>query len=180
MQYLIHHMLSQSAAEYPHCEALVTKNHRINYQDLATQVANAAGNLRELGVNRGDRIAIFLPPDLNLSLAIFATAQARLSLSPFIMAFSQIRFYTFSMTVRQSLLLPMPCDWNEFKTSFLMHQHSNSRSSTHLMIPPLLRRAILGTPFAIIDRHRWTSVLKKTSQQFSTPQDPRGAPKASC
>jgi len=76
MQYLIHHMLSQSAAEYPHCEALVTKNHRINYQDLATQVANAAGNLRELGVNRGDRIAIFLPPDLNLSLAIFATAQA--------------------------------------------------------------------------------------------------------
>ncbi len=76
MQYLIHHMLSQSASKYPHSEALVAKNHRINYQDMATQAANAAGNLRELGVNRGDRVAIFLPPDVNLPLAIFATAQA--------------------------------------------------------------------------------------------------------
>ncbi len=76
MQYLIHHMLSESAAKYPSSEALVTKDHRLNYQDMATQVASAAGNLRELGVNRGDRVAIFLPPDVTLPLAIFATAQA--------------------------------------------------------------------------------------------------------
>jgi len=76
MQYLIHHMLSESAAKYPSNEALVAKNHRINYEDMAAQVANAAGNLRELGVNRGDRIAIFLPPSATLPLAIFATAQA--------------------------------------------------------------------------------------------------------
>jgi len=76
MQYLIHHMLSESAAKYPSNEALVAKNHRINYEDMATQVANVAGNLRELGVNRGDRIAIFLPPSATLPLAIFATAQA--------------------------------------------------------------------------------------------------------
>ena len=76
MQYLIHHMLSESAAKYPSSEALVAKNQRINYEDMAAQVANAAGNLRELGVNRGDRIAIFLPPSATLPLAIFATAQA--------------------------------------------------------------------------------------------------------
>ena len=76
MQYLIHHMLSESAAKFPASEALVAKNHRINYEDMATQVANAAGNLRELGVNRGDRIATFLPPGATLPLAIFATAQA--------------------------------------------------------------------------------------------------------
>ncbi len=76
MQYLIHHMLSESAAKFPASEALVAKNHRINYEDMATQVVNVAGNLRELGVKRGDRIAIFLPPDSSLPLAIFATAQA--------------------------------------------------------------------------------------------------------
>ncbi|MCP4095582.1 MAG: AMP-binding protein [Planctomycetaceae bacterium] len=76
MQYLIHHMLSESAAKYPSSEALVAKSQRLNYEDMATQVANAAGNLRELGVNRGDRIAIFLPPSATLPLAIFATAQA--------------------------------------------------------------------------------------------------------
>ncbi len=76
MQYLIHHMLSESAAKYPSSEALVAKSQRINYEDMAAQVANAAGNLRELGVNRGDRIAIFLPPSATLPLAIFATAQA--------------------------------------------------------------------------------------------------------
>lgn len=76
MQYLIHHMLSQSAAKHPHDEALIAKNHRINYQDMAVQVASVASSLRELGINRGDRIAIFLPPDLTLPLAIFAAAQA--------------------------------------------------------------------------------------------------------
>ena len=76
MQYLIHHMLSQSAAKHPHSEAIVAKNNRLSYQDMAVQVANVAGSLRGLGINRGDRIAIFLPPDVTLPLAIFATAQA--------------------------------------------------------------------------------------------------------
>ena len=76
MQYLIHHLLSQSAAKHPHSEALVAKNNRLSYQEMAVQVASVAGSLRELGINRGDRIAIFLPPDVTLPLAIFATAQA--------------------------------------------------------------------------------------------------------
>ncbi|MCP4477158.1 MAG: AMP-binding protein, partial [Planctomycetaceae bacterium] len=62
--------------KYPSSEALVAKSQRLNYEDMAAQVANAAGNLRERGVNRGDRIAIFLPPSATLPLTIFATAQA--------------------------------------------------------------------------------------------------------
>jgi acyl-CoA ligase (AMP-forming) (exosortase A-associated) len=76
MHYLVHHMLRNSALRDADHEALVGGDQRISYSDLAQRVAALAGGLSELGIERGDRVAIFLPPGVALPLAIFAVSQA--------------------------------------------------------------------------------------------------------
>ncbi len=76
MHYLVHHMLRNSALRDADHEALVGGDQRLTYADMVRQVAALAGGLRELGINRGDRVAIFLRPGVSLPLAIFAVSQA--------------------------------------------------------------------------------------------------------
>ena len=57
-------------------EALVCGSRRIDYSTMAERVAALAGGLRELGVGRGDRVAIYLRPSAELSLAIFSVSYA--------------------------------------------------------------------------------------------------------
>lgn len=76
MQYLVHHMLRNSALCDAGHEALVDGDQRLDYGQMAERVAALAGGLRELGVHRGDRVAIYLRPSVSLPLAIFAASQA--------------------------------------------------------------------------------------------------------
>jgi acyl-CoA ligase (AMP-forming) (exosortase A-associated) len=76
MDFLIHHMLATSAARQPDKEALVHRDERLRYAEMAQRVNGLARGLREAGVERRDRVGIFLDHSVPLALSIFAVAQA--------------------------------------------------------------------------------------------------------
>jgi len=76
MDFLIHHMLLSSAQRHPHKEALVDRSQRLSYTQAAQQSAATASGLRQLGVNRGDRVGIWLETSVLESVAIFGTSQS--------------------------------------------------------------------------------------------------------
>ncbi|MBI2216461.1 MAG: acyl-CoA ligase (AMP-forming), exosortase A system-associated [Candidatus Rokubacteria bacterium] len=76
MDFLIHRMLRTSAARQPDKEALVHRDERLGYAEMAQRVNGLACGLREAGVERRDRVGIFLDHSVPLALSIFAVSQA--------------------------------------------------------------------------------------------------------
>lgn len=76
MDFLVHHLLRTSAARFPHKEALVCRSERLTYQAAARHTASLATGLPQCGLQRGDRIGIYLGPSVSQALAIFAVSQA--------------------------------------------------------------------------------------------------------
>jgi acyl-CoA ligase (AMP-forming) (exosortase A-associated) len=76
MDYLIHHMLRNSARRAPEKEALVHGMQRLSYGEVARLTAGLAQGLRGAGVVRGDRIGIYLEPSVPQVLSIFGVSQA--------------------------------------------------------------------------------------------------------
>src|SRR5262245_54043254 len=69
-------MLCTSAQRSPGKEALVHKGQRLTYENVARQTAGLAQGLRGAGVQRGDRIGIYLEPSVSQVLSIFGISQA--------------------------------------------------------------------------------------------------------
>jgi acyl-CoA ligase (AMP-forming) (exosortase A-associated) len=82
MDYLIHHMLRSSAARYPHKHALVYELQRLTYSDVANAVNRLANGLINAGVERGDRVGIFLEPCVPQVISIFAISQSNAAFVP--------------------------------------------------------------------------------------------------
>lgn len=59
----------------PAREALVASNGRLSYEQLDAMVDRAAGALHELGVGRGDVVAVSLPNQLEIVVTFYATAR---------------------------------------------------------------------------------------------------------
>ncbi|MGC2110636.1 MAG: acyl-CoA ligase (AMP-forming), exosortase A system-associated [Candidatus Korobacteraceae bacterium] len=76
MDFLIHHMLRGSAERYPDKEALLHGTRRLTYSQVATHCTSFASGLRGAGVERGDRIGIYLDPSVEQVLSIFSVSQA--------------------------------------------------------------------------------------------------------
>jgi acyl-CoA ligase (AMP-forming) (exosortase A-associated) len=76
MDYLIHHMLRTSAAQYPEKEAMVHGERRLSYQEVASRCSSLATGLRNAGMHRGDRVGIYLDPSIDQVLSIFSISQA--------------------------------------------------------------------------------------------------------
>ena len=76
MDFLIHHMLRKSAARYPDREAIVHGLRRLNFGEVADSCASVACGLRSAGLQRGDRIGIYLDPSVEQVLSIFSISQA--------------------------------------------------------------------------------------------------------
>lgn len=73
---LVHDFLQDAAARKPEKLALVSAGRRLTYGEvdgLANRLANA---LIEVGVTRGDRVAVFLPNSVEAVAAIFAVLKA--------------------------------------------------------------------------------------------------------
>jgi amino acid adenylation domain-containing protein len=69
---LVHDFLEQSARRLPGKTALVCDGRRVTYAALDAQANGLAGALREAGVNRGDRVAVFLDNSVDAVVALFA------------------------------------------------------------------------------------------------------------
>lgn len=65
--------LRQAAKDYPNHIASVFMGARLNYRDLQNQVQRFASALRELGISKGDRVAIILPNCPQTVIAYYAT-----------------------------------------------------------------------------------------------------------
>jgi len=76
MDFLIHHMLRSSAARQPEKEAVVHGSRRMKYREVADTCRSVASGLRGAGMQRGDRVGIYLDPSVEQVLAIFSISQA--------------------------------------------------------------------------------------------------------
>lgn len=76
MDSLIWHMLRSSAKRTPEKEALVHLEERLTYGQVARRTAGLAMGLRSAGLERGERVGIYLDASVPQVLAIFGVSQA--------------------------------------------------------------------------------------------------------
>ena len=76
MDFLIHHMLRNSAQRLPDKEAMVHGKERLTYREVARRTAGLARGLREAGLQRGDRIGIYLEASVPQVISIFGISEA--------------------------------------------------------------------------------------------------------
>lgn len=73
---LVRDFLEQSADRLPTKTALVCDGKRLSYQELDHQADRIAQALKEIGVKRGDRVAVFLPNSVETVASIFGILKA--------------------------------------------------------------------------------------------------------
>jgi acyl-CoA ligase (AMP-forming) (exosortase A-associated) len=76
MDFLIHHMLRTSALRFPEKEALVDRENRLTFEEAVRKIAGLADGLRQAGLERGDRVGIYLETSVLQALSIFGVSQA--------------------------------------------------------------------------------------------------------
>jgi acyl-CoA ligase (AMP-forming) (exosortase A-associated) len=76
MDFLIWHLLRNSAGRTPDKEALVHGDQRMSYREVSKRTAGLATSLRTTHVKRGDRIGIYLEASIPQVIAIFGVSQA--------------------------------------------------------------------------------------------------------
>ena len=75
MDFLIWHLLRESARRTPDKEALVHGDQRLSYGQVARQTAGLATGLHGAGMKRGDRIGIYLEASVPQVISIFGVSQ---------------------------------------------------------------------------------------------------------
>lgn len=73
---LVHHFLEESARRCPDKVALVVGDDRYTYHDVNQMADRLANALVDQGVQRGDRVAIFLPNSAEAVIGLFAVLKA--------------------------------------------------------------------------------------------------------
>lgn len=76
MSYLLQQLLERSAKQYPAKEAVIYKTHSITYQELDVVSNQLAHVLRSTGIERGDRVGIYLNKSIEAVAAIFGILKA--------------------------------------------------------------------------------------------------------
>lgn len=74
--------LRAAAALDPERTALVADGRRVSYAELDRLVDGLAAHLLELGIERGDRVAIVLPNGAGMAIAIYGVLRAGAAFSP--------------------------------------------------------------------------------------------------
>ncbi len=73
---LVHQFLENSADRFPNKVALICDGQRLTYADVEVQANRLANALRAQGLQRGDRVALYLPNSIELAIGIFAVLKA--------------------------------------------------------------------------------------------------------
>jgi acyl-CoA ligase (AMP-forming) (exosortase A-associated) len=73
LEYLLHEMIRRSTELQPEKEALVFKNERLTYSDVYSRVMSFGHALQQAGLQRGERVGIYLEPSVEQALSIFGT-----------------------------------------------------------------------------------------------------------
>ena len=73
---LLNHFLENSAEKFPDKVALVFQKERLTYQEINNSANRLASGLKELRVERGERVAIFLENSVESVISIFGILKA--------------------------------------------------------------------------------------------------------
>jgi len=76
MQALLHQLVENSAHRAPDEPALLHRDRRYSYRELAAEVEAIAGGLLEHGLGPGDRVAVYLPKVPEAVIGFFAASRA--------------------------------------------------------------------------------------------------------
>jgi len=76
MDFLVHHMLQTSASRFPEKLALVHGNERLTYSEVSGKVRSLASGLRSAGLQRGERVCIYLDASVPQVISILGVSQA--------------------------------------------------------------------------------------------------------
>ncbi len=76
MDFLFHHLLAGSVSRYPYKEALVHGEERLTYAQVSSRVQGLASGLRKAGIQRGERVGIYLDASIAQVVSIFGVSQA--------------------------------------------------------------------------------------------------------
>jgi len=76
MAFLLHQLILDSAQRTPDAPALLFKKEILSYAALQRDVARVASGLRALGVEQGERVAVYLPKQFEMVTALFGAAAA--------------------------------------------------------------------------------------------------------
>ena len=76
MSDLIHEFIITSARTAPQSTALLHRDESFSYAQLQTQVEAVANGLLELGIQVGERVAVYLPKQPETVFSLFGAAQA--------------------------------------------------------------------------------------------------------
>ena len=76
MEYLLHHLLTNSAAKQPDKDAVRMDGHGLSYTELDRMTNQVARTLRELGIRRGDRVGLYVHKSFASVIGVFAIMKA--------------------------------------------------------------------------------------------------------
>ncbi len=82
MSQLLHELVTSTAARSPEAIALEYRDHRLSYAELAQQIQQTADGLVGLGLRPGERVAMFLPKQVEAVLSMFGAAAAGCTFVP--------------------------------------------------------------------------------------------------
>ena len=73
---LVQEFLENSADSLPNKVALVSDGQRLTYAEVEAQANRLANAFKEQGLQRGDRVVLYLPNSIEIAIAIFAVLKA--------------------------------------------------------------------------------------------------------
>jgi acyl-CoA ligase (AMP-forming) (exosortase A-associated) len=76
MAILVHELIHKAAERFPDAEALVHKKNRISYSMLSREIDAAKNAMLGLGLDRGERVAVYLEKRPETVVALFGAASA--------------------------------------------------------------------------------------------------------
>jgi acyl-CoA ligase (AMP-forming) (exosortase A-associated) len=76
MAHLVQELVFDSAQQFPDKEALVYRQSRVNYAELAKDIDSVAKAMLALGLDRGERVAVYLEKRLEAVTALFGATAA--------------------------------------------------------------------------------------------------------
>ncbi|HRD67141.1 MAG TPA: acyl-CoA ligase (AMP-forming), exosortase A system-associated [Candidatus Competibacter sp.] len=164
---LLHELVIERANRHPTATAIVHRQAMLDYAALAQQIRATANGLLACGLNRGERVAIYLPKRLETVEALFGTTLAGGVFVPvnpllkpeqvvYILRDCNVRILITTRD-RAELLAPMLADCPDLHSVVLVDQDSSSalhRNTGHLQVlgwPTLLAVDCSRLPARMID-----------------------------
>jgi acyl-CoA ligase (AMP-forming) (exosortase A-associated) len=78
----LHELILGSAESWPDADALLFKDEKLNYSDLADQLSRIGHFYRDLGLEPGDRVAVYLEKRPETVIALYAASAAGMIFVP--------------------------------------------------------------------------------------------------